>query len=62
MIASKLIDAGTLDPRSTVATYLPDFEGSAIGGAPVQSVLDMTEHASSGHSAFAGEDGEVPER
>jgi len=42
IIASKLIDAGKLDPDATVESYLADFKGSAIGKAKVQHVLDMT--------------------
>lgn len=42
IIASKLIDEGKLDPNATIESYLPDFEGSAIGKAKVQHVLDMT--------------------
>jgi len=41
IIASKLIDAGKLDPNKTVGSYLADFKGSAIGKAKVQHVLDM---------------------
>ena len=42
IIASKLIDEGKLHPDATVESYLPDFEGSAIGQAKVQHVLDTT--------------------
>ena len=42
IIASRLIDEGKLDLDATVESYLPDFEGSAIGKAKVQHVLDMT--------------------
>ena len=42
IIASKLIDEGKLHPDATVESYLPDFEGSAIGKAKVQHVLDTT--------------------
>ena len=41
IIASRLIDAGKLDPDRSVDAYLPDFKGSAIGRATVQHVLDM---------------------
>jgi len=41
VIVSKLIDDGLIDPSQTVASYLADFEGSAIGEARVQHVLDM---------------------
>jgi len=41
IIASKLIDAGEIDPNKTIDSYLPDFKGSAIGKATVQHVLDM---------------------
>jgi len=41
IVASKLIDAGKLDPNKTVESYLPDFMGSKIGKAKVQHVLDM---------------------
>ena len=41
IVASKLIDAGKLDPNKTVESYLPDFKGSKIGKAKVQYVLDM---------------------
>jgi CubicO group peptidase (beta-lactamase class C family) len=41
IIASKLIDAGKLDPDKSVDSYLADFKGSAIGKAKVQHVLDM---------------------
>ena len=40
IIASKLIDAGKLDPNKTVESYLADFKGSKIGKATVQHVLD----------------------
>ena len=42
IITSKLIDAGKIDPDATVDSYLADLKGSAIGGATVQDVLDMT--------------------
>lgn len=42
IIASKLIDAGKLDPEATVESYLADLKGSAIGKVTVQHVLDMT--------------------
>ena len=41
IIASKLIDAGRLDPNRTIESYLTDFKGSRIGMAKVQHVLDM---------------------
>ena len=41
IVASKLIDAGKLDPNRTVESYLADFKGSKIGKAKVQHVLDM---------------------
>ena len=41
IVASKLIDAGKLDPNKTVESYVPDFKGSKIGKAKVQYVLDM---------------------
>ena len=41
IVASKLIDAGKLDPNKTVESYLSDFKGSKIGKAKVQHVLDM---------------------
>ena len=41
IIASKLIDAGKLDPNKTVESYLLDFKGSRIGKVKVQHVLDM---------------------
>jgi CubicO group peptidase (beta-lactamase class C family) len=41
IIAAKLIDEGKLDPNETIESYLADFEGSAIGKAKVQHVLDM---------------------
>ncbi|MFC1681138.1 serine hydrolase domain-containing protein, partial [Pseudomonadota bacterium] len=41
IVASKLIDAGKLDPNKTVESYVPDFKGSKIGTAKVQYVLDM---------------------
>jgi CubicO group peptidase (beta-lactamase class C family) len=41
IIASKLIDAGKLDPNRTVESYLADFKGSKTGKAKVQHVLDM---------------------
>jgi len=40
IIASKLIDAGKLDPDATVESYLADFKGSKIGKVKVQHVLD----------------------
>ena len=42
IIVSKLIDAGELDPDAAIESYLADFNGSAIGKAKVQQVLDMT--------------------
>jgi len=42
VVASKLIDEGKLDPNATVESCLADFEGSAIGKAKIQHVLDMT--------------------
>ena len=42
IIVSKLIDAGKIDPNMTIDSYLADFQGSAIGKARVQNVLDMT--------------------
>ena len=42
IITSKLIDAGKIGPDATVDSYLADLKGSAIGGATVQDVLDMT--------------------
>ena len=41
IIVSKLIDDGLIDPSATVASVLPDFEGSLIGEATVQHILDM---------------------
>ena len=41
IVASKLIDAGKLDPNMTVESYLPDFKGSKIGKVKIQHVLDM---------------------
>ncbi len=41
IVASKLIDQGKLDPTARVDSVLKDFEGSAIGAATIQHVLDM---------------------
>ena len=41
VIVSQLIDAGRIDPDASVASYLDDFQNSAIGRATVQHVLDM---------------------
>lgn len=37
-----LIEEGRIDPARTMASYIPELEGSAFGGATVQQVLDMT--------------------
>jgi CubicO group peptidase (beta-lactamase class C family) len=42
IIASRMIDEGLLDPKAKVSDYLDDFEGSSVGAATVQQVLDMT--------------------
>ena len=42
VITHRLIDEGKLDPAARVETYLKDFEGTAVGAATVQQVLDMT--------------------
>ena len=41
VITHQLIDQGLLDPNAKVETYLKDFEGTDIGVATVQQVLDM---------------------
>jgi CubicO group peptidase (beta-lactamase class C family) len=41
VITHQLIDTGQLDPNAKVETYLKDFNGSDIGAATVQQVLDM---------------------
>lgn len=41
VITHKLIDEGLLDPEATVSKYLEDFEGTSVGSATVQQVLDM---------------------
>lgn len=42
IVVSKLIDEGKIDPNATVASVLADFEGTEIGMAKIQHVLDMT--------------------
>ncbi len=42
VITGRLVDKGLLDPKAKVEEYLEDFKGTAIGGASVQQVLDMT--------------------
>ena len=42
VITNQLVDEGLLDPNVKVERYLEDFKGTAIGGATVQQVLDMT--------------------
>ncbi len=41
-LALMLIEEGKLDPRRTVASYLPELKGTAFAGAKVQQVLNMT--------------------
>jgi CubicO group peptidase (beta-lactamase class C family) len=42
IIVSKLIDEGSIDPKTKIENYLSDFRGSRIGKVNVQNVLDMT--------------------
>ena len=42
LIAASLIAEGRLDPQSAVGTYVPELEGSGLGNATLQQVLDMT--------------------
>ena len=42
IIAHRLIDKGLLDPEAKVSKYLGDFEGTSVGTATVQQVLDHT--------------------
>jgi CubicO group peptidase (beta-lactamase class C family) len=41
IVTNHLVDQGKLDPGAKVETYLKDFEGSDMGAATVQQVLDM---------------------
>jgi hypothetical protein len=41
IITHKLVDKGLLDPKAKVSKYLKDFEGTSVGAATVQQVLDM---------------------
>lgn len=47
VITHKLVDAGLFTLDAKVETILPDFEGTTIGAATVEQVLDMTSGASS---------------
>ena len=47
VITHKLVDAGQLELDAKVETILPDFEGTTIGAATVEQVLDMTSGANS---------------
>lgn len=42
LIATDLIQAGTIDPSAPIAHYLPELRDSAWGDATVQQTLDMT--------------------
>ena len=41
-LALMLIEQGLIDPKRTVATYVPELKATAYGDATVQQVLDMT--------------------
>jgi CubicO group peptidase (beta-lactamase class C family) len=41
-LAATLVTEGALDERSTVAGYLPEMGGSALGDATIRQLLDMT--------------------
>lgn len=42
LLAEALIAEGTLDPRRTVASYVPEVAASGYGDATVRDLLDMT--------------------
>ncbi|MGE0623482.1 MAG: serine hydrolase domain-containing protein [Pseudomonadales bacterium] len=42
MLTLMLIEEGRIDPERTMASYVPELDGSAFGDATVQQVLDMT--------------------
>jgi CubicO group peptidase (beta-lactamase class C family) len=42
VMTGRLVDKSLLDSKSKVEKYLKDFNGTAIGAASVQQVLDMT--------------------
>ncbi|WP_052772047.1 serine hydrolase domain-containing protein, partial [Vibrio mexicanus] len=45
VVTHKLIDQGLIDANAKVSSILTDFEGTTIGNATVQQVLDMTSGA-----------------
>ena len=42
VITHQLIEKGLMNPKATVSTYLKDFDGTSMGAATVEQVLDHT--------------------